>query len=184
MLRVIKLMLKIIKLKIFLTLVLVIFSACSKTDPVTGEKILIEPNPNIKAREFADREGGILGNFGKNTNKSTSATIDFANSNILWRATLKTLDFIPLANTDYTGGIINYDWYSEKENEQIKITVRFLSNELRSDSIQIISHKKTCINANNCSTQKMNENFSNQIKDTILTSARSMKIEEAKKEKK
>jgi hypothetical protein len=176
-------MFKIINLKNFI-LILLILSACSKTDPVTGEKILIEPNPNVKAREFADRGEGILGSFGKNTNKSSSTTIDFANSNVLWKATLKTLDFIPLSNTDYTGGVINYDWYSEKENEQIKITVRFLSNELRSESIQVISFKKTCINTNNCSTEKMNENFSNQIKDTILASARIMKIEEAKKEKK
>ena len=176
-------MFKIINLKNMI-LILLILSACSKTDPVTGEKILIEPNPNVKAREFADRGEGILGSFGKNTNKSSSTTIDFANSNVLWKATLKTLDFIPLSNTDYTGGVINYDWYSEKENEQIKITVRFLSNELRSESIQVISFKKTCINTNNCSTEKMNENFSNQIKDTILASARIMKIEEAKKEKK
>ncbi len=177
-------MFKIIKLKIFLILVSLSFVACSKTDPVTGEKILIEPNPNIKAREVADKGDGILGGLGKNTNRSTSAAIDFANSNVLWKATLKTLDFIPLSNTDYTGGVINYDWYSEKENEQIKITVRFLSNELRSESIQIISHKKICLNSNNCSTQKMNESFSNQIKETILASARNMKIEEAKKEKK
>jgi hypothetical protein len=177
-------MFKIIKLKIFLILFFLTLAACSKTDPVTGEKILIEPNPNIKAREIANKGDGILGNLGKNTNKSTSAAIDFANSNVLWKATLKTLDFIPLSNTDYTGGVINYDWYSEKENEQIKITVRFLSNELRSESIQIISHKKTCLNFNNCSTQRMNENFSNQIKETILASARNMKIEEAKKERK
>jgi hypothetical protein len=177
-------MFKIIKLKIFLILLFLSFVACSKTDPVTGEKILIEPNPNIKAREVANKGDGILGNLGKNTNRSTSAAIDFANSNVLWKATLKTLDFIPLSNTDYTGGVINYDWYSEKENEQIKITVRFLSNELRSESIQIISHKKTCLNFNNCSTQRMNENFSNQIKETILASARNMKIEEAKKERK
>ena len=177
-------MFKIIKLKIFLILLFLSFVACSKTDPVTGEKILIEPNPNIKAREVANKGDGILGNLGKNTNRSNSAVIDFANSNVLWKATLKTLDFIPLSNTDYTGGVINYDWYSEKENEQIKITVRFLSNELRSESIQIVSHKKTCLNFNNCSTQKMNENFSNQIKETILASARNMKIEEAKKERK
>jgi hypothetical protein len=177
-------MFKIIKLKIFLILFFLTLAACSKTDPVTGEKILIEPNPNIKARETANKGDGILGNLGKNTNKSTSAAIDFVNSNVLWKATLKTLDFIPLSNTDYTGGVINYDWYSEKENEQIKITVRFLSNELRSESIQIISHKKTCLNFNNCSTQRMNENFSNQIKETILASARNMKIEEAKKERK
>ena len=77
-------MFKIIKLKIFLILFFLTLAACSKTDPVTGEKILIEPNPNIKARETANKGDGILGNLGKNTNKSTSAAIDFVNSNVLW----------------------------------------------------------------------------------------------------
>jgi hypothetical protein len=94
---------------------------------------------------------------------------------------LKTLEFLPLQNADYSGGVIVYDWYSDNNsNDQIKVTVRFLSNEVRSDSVQITSHKKTCINEK-CSVSKLNNNFSTEIKDTILTTARALKIEDAKK---
>ena len=75
--------------------------------------------------------------------------------------------------------VINIDLNSS--NEQIKITVRFLSNELRSDSLNIIAHKKICDSSGACSVVKMNDNFINQIKDSIITSARQIKIEESKK---
>ena len=130
--------------KLLLLFLLLFISNCAdKIDPTTGEKIIIEPNPQTKAKQFADKGQGIFGDI--NNKKSSGTTFEFSTSNVLWRATLKSLDFLPLANADYSGGIIVYDWYSsDSSNEQIKITVRFLSNELRSESIQIISHKKTC----------------------------------------
>ena len=164
---------------------LILISCGSKNDSVTGEKILIEPNPNIKARQFVEKEGGIFGNItGQEKNKG-STIIDFASSNVLWRATLKTIDFIPVANLDYAGGMIVYDWYSENENsdEQIKIQVRFLNNELRADSIQVLTYKKKCDQNAKCKIFKAEEKFSEQIKDTILSSARKIKIEETKKSK-
>jgi hypothetical protein len=173
------------KIKIFLSLLFCIFILnCSKTDSVTGEKILIEPDTQKKAREFADKGGGIFGDI--NNKKSSSTSVDFASSNVMWKATLKTLEFLPLSNTDYSGGIIVYDWYSQTNNprEQIKISVRFLSNELKSDSIKVIAHKKICDSADKCSNSTLDEKFSNTVKENIITSARSLKIEEAKKEKK
>lgn len=157
---------------------------CAKNDPVTGEKILIEPNAEKRAREFADKGGGIFGDINRKATGSTS--VDFASSNVMWRATLKTLDFLPLSNTDYSGGIIIYDWYSQPNNprEQIKISVRFLSNELRSDSIKIIAHKKICETLERCSNSTLDQNFANSVKESIINSARTLKIEEAKKEKK
>ena len=157
---------------------------CAKVDPVTGEKILIEPDTRKKSREFADKEGGIFGDLGRSGNKST--TFEFGTSNVLWRATLKSLDFLPLLNADYSGGIIIYDWYSQNNNpkEQIKISVQFLSNELRSDSIKIIAHKKICETTERCSNSTIDQNFANSIKESIIISARSLKVEEAKKEKK
>jgi hypothetical protein len=155
---------------------------CSKTDPVTGEKIIINPDPKKKAEEFVKKEGGLFGDITKNKNITT---YDFATSNILWRATLKTLDFLPVSNIDYSGGVIVYDWYSENENsnEQIKVTVRFLNNELRTDSLQIITHKKTCGVNERCKISKINDSFSNEIKNSILGSARTMRIEEQKEKK-
>jgi hypothetical protein len=159
------------------------YSCTSNQDPVTGEKQRIEPNVNQRAKDFVDKGGGIMGMIGK-SNENTN--FKFSTSNVLWRATLKSLDFLPLINADYTGGIIIYDWYSQANNpkEQIKISVQFLSDELRSDSVKITAHKKICDNADRCSNSTIDQNFSNSIKENIITAARTLKIEEAKKEKK
>ena len=71
--------------------------------------------------------------------KSGGGTFDFASSNELWRASLDTIDFMPLSSVNYSGGIIITDWYSEKNNsnESIKISIRFLTNEIRSDALDV-----------------------------------------------
>lgn len=170
--------------KILLLIFLLFLSNCAgKVDPTTGEKIRIEPNPQTKAKEFAEKGQGIFGDI--NNKKSSGNTFEFSTSNVLWRATLKSLDFLPLLNADYSGGVIVYDWYSNNSsNEQIKISVRFLSNELRSDSIEITSHKKTCDQNNKCITEKLNNNLPADIKDKILLVARTMRIEENKSNQK
>ena len=161
---------------------MIVGCSSSTTDPVTGEKVVINPDPKQRAREYADKKGGIFGDI--NNRGSNNTTFAFGTSNVLWRATLKTLEFLPIANADYSGGIIVYDWYSDKDsNEQIKISIKFLSNEVRSDAVQITSHKRMCIN-DKCSTSKLDNNFSNEIKDSILTTARALKIEDSKKENK
>jgi hypothetical protein len=170
--------------KLLLAFFLIFLSNCAgKVDPATGDKVRIEPNPQTKAKEFAEKGQGIFGDI--NNKKSSGTTFEFSTSNVLWRATLKSLDFLPLTNADYSGGIIVYDWYSNNSsNEQIKVTVRFLSNELRSESIEIISHKKTCDQNNKCITEKLNNNLSADIKEKILLAARTMKIEENKSNQK
>lgn len=166
-----------------ISLTFIFIYGCSSTNSEKNDKVLIEPNVNVKTREFADKGGGILGDFNK---KSSSNTFEFASSNILWRATLQSLDFLPLINADYSGGVIIYDWYSQVNNpkEQIKISIRFVNNELRSDSIIVTAHKKVCDNLDKCSNSAIDQKFSNSIKESIITSARVLKIEEAKKEKK
>ncbi len=174
----------IIKNKTFLKLIfpiLLIYNCSSNSEK--NDKILTETNTQVKSREFADKGGGIFGDLNK---KTSSNTFEFASSNILWRATLKSLDFLPLLNADYSGGVIIYDWYSQSNNpkEQIKISVRFLNNELRSDSVVVTAHKKICDSLDKCSNSTIDQNFSNSIKESIITSARTLKIEELKKEKK
>ena len=167
-------------------LILFVFS-CSKTDPVSGEKVLIETNPQAKARAAADKGDGIFGDILKGGKASSSNIYDFSSSNVLWKATLKALDFMPLVNADYQGGVIIYDWYSDNENykDQIKITVRFLSKELRSDSINVTAHKKICQeNETKCKIIKTTDSLSNEIKNTILNSARILRIEEEKSKNK
>ena len=173
--------------KNFLIIISLIFlNQCAKTDPITGERVIIDPNLDRKASEFRDKGGGLFGDINKIGKNVGGGSFEFASSNVLWRATLKSLDFLPLLNADYSGGIIIYDWYSQTNNpkEQIKISVQFLNNELRSDSVKITAHKKICETAERCSNSTLDQNFANSIKESIITSARTLKIEEAKKEKK
>ena len=168
---------------IFLNLLLVMLflNACqaNKAEEI-AQKDKFESNAYDRARAYADKNPVTI--FGKDS-KDKNTNFEFSTSNVLWRASLKTLDFIPLATVDYSGGIIITDWYSEgKSNkEQIKIQIRFFSTELRSESIQVVSYKKICENNNECNNLAGNESFNKEIKDLIINSARQIRIEENKK---
>ena len=166
----------------FLSLLIIILSSCKsneKQDGNIGNQEKFEPSADVRAREFADKNPITL--FKDSKDKNTN--FEFGTSNVLWRASLKTIDFIPLATVDYSGGIIITDWYSEGKlnKEQIKIQIRFVSTELRSESIQVISYKKICETNNECLNIAGNENFNREIKDLIINTARQIKIEESKK---
>ena len=166
----------------FLTFLMILLNHCAKTDPVTGEKILEETDPAKKARDFAAKQGGLFGDIGKN---NSGTNFEFSTSNVLWRATLKNLDFLPLVNADYSGGIIVYDWYSNKgENQSIKISVRFLSNELKSSSVVVAGHKKICDDLGKCFVEKLDNKFTEEIKESVIATARQIKIEDTKKDTK
>ena len=107
-----------------------------------------------------------------------SGNFDFASSNELWRASLDTIDFMPLASANYSGGIIITDWFSgnskiETEKRMLKITVRFLTNEIRADALKVNIHEKICkLNTlNDCSVNKISSNLENEIKLAILKKA-------------
>ena len=122
---------------------------------------------------------GVLGNRG-------STNYEFSTSNPMWRASLEILDFLPLSTVDYSGGMIITDWYSENNSEEsIKISVRFLSNEVRSDNLKIIVHKKKCINATNCIISRLGDNeISNELITSIVKTAAKLEQEDKKKNKK
>jgi hypothetical protein len=168
-------------MKRFLTLfILTILVSCSsRNDPITEKKEVLEPNVFERGKKAAE-ENPIISLGGR---KQKAADIEFSSSNVLWRATLKSLEFLPLSNTDYSGGIIVYDWYSQVNNpkEQIKISVQFLNNELRSESIKVTAHKKVCDGADRCSNSTLDQNFANSVKESIIATARTLKIEETKK---
>ena len=90
----------------------------------------------------------------------------------LWRASLETIDFMPLLTVDYAGGLIITDWYSDgSSNESIKITIKFLDTEVRVDAMIIDIHKKICNNSNNCSINKIDTKLNFEIRDKILKKA-------------
>jgi len=164
----------------YLLIVSFLFSCSANVDPVTGERRTYELNEKERIKQNVEKGGGIFGDLGKS---SKETTFSFGTSNVLWRATLKSLDFMPLASIDYSGGVLVTDWYSENTNplEKIKIMVRFLSNELRTDSVVVIGHKMNCSAQGVCSTTTLNDKFNESIKDTIINTARLIKIDDEKK---
>ena len=156
------------KLIISNLLVLVLVASCGFYKPVDARKVSPKASERVKAN-IEKGEGFRLKGLGK----KSSGDFDFATSNEMWRATLDVLDFAPLSNVDYSGGLIITDWFNEKTNKKnsLKITVRFLSNEIRADGVEVILHKKTCNADLECSISKYSGKLNNEIKLAILKKA-------------
>ena len=105
--------------------------------------------------------------------KKSGGVFEFASSNELWRASLDIIDFMPLASVNYSGGIIITDWYStdQSSNESIKISIRFLSNEVRSDALDIKVFNKKCLSQLNCVISETAGNLISELKEKILKTA-------------
>ena len=111
---------------------------------------------------------------------------DFASANELWRASLDTIDFMPLSSVNYSGGIIITDWYSESStpNESIKISIRFLTNEIRSDALNIKIFNRTCADTLlNCKFTEVEGNLVAELKKEILKKAAEYKVTKEKESK-
>jgi hypothetical protein len=124
-----------------------------------------------KARQnINEGRGASVGGLFKNR---SGGNFEFTSSNPMWRASLEILDFLPLTTVDYSGGIIITDWYNDSENynDSIKITVRFLSNEIRSDSVKVIVHNKICSSQNKCKVTEQKSKISTELVSSILTKA-------------
>jgi len=157
----------------------IVFNSCGIYKKTDARKIPTNANERIK-KNMEEGSGFRLGNLGKRGNGS----FQFASSNPLWRASLDKLNFAPLNNVDYGGGIIVTDWFSnESSNEQIKITIRFLTNEIRSDAIDVIIHKKICTTQNNCKINKIESVLNSEIKFAILKKAAQIKNDDLARKK-
>ena len=146
-----------------------ILTACGplKYKPVDAKKV----SPNVDERVKRNiEEGRGVRLFG---GQKKGGTFDFASSNFLWRAALDTIDFMPLASANYSGGIIITDWYSENNNEgeSVKISIRFLSNEIRADAIDINVFLKQCDKNLNCVTSQNQGQLSKELASNILRKA-------------
>ncbi len=143
---------------------------------------VIENLPGGDARKFSyDEKERVKKNLeeGRGFRLSTNMmngtnTFDFASSNELWRASLDVIDFMPLSSVNYSGGIIITDWYSENQNpnESIKITIRFLTNEVRSDALEIKIFNRKCLdNLLNCRFTQTDGVLVTELKKEILKKA-------------
>ena len=145
--------------------------ACNKNffKKVDARKVSPDPKERVK-KNLEEGRGFRLDNMTKNRG---SGNFEFSSSNELWRASLDTIDFMPLATANYSGGIIVTDWYSEEQKigESIKITIRFLTNEIRADALDIKVFYKKCNTALDCEINQNDGVLKNELKKTILKKA-------------
>ena len=142
-------------------------NSCGIYRPVSAKDYPPEPEKRV-AKNIEEGRGFRLSGGGQK-----GGTFDFASSNELWRATLDTIDFMPLVSANYSGGIIISDWYNDgkSSNEAIKITIRFLTNEIRSDALNVQIFKKDCDANQNCNMYEEKGEINLEIKKSILRKA-------------
>ena len=146
----------------------------------------VKDNPvNVEERVKRNIQEGRGFRFGKGATRG--GDFDFASSNPLWRSAVSVLDFVPLTNASYSGGIIITEWFSsenntESTNRELKITVQFMSNEIRADAIKVLVFEKSCMQ-NNCKTKKIKSKLEGELKLAILKKAALFENEDFKKYK-
>ena len=151
-----------------LFLILINLNSCGIYRPVSAKDYPPEPEKRIKKNLEEGRGFTIMGQMNKK-----GGDFDFATSNEMWRASLDILDFMPLTSADYGGGLIITDWYSDQSNlnDSIKISIRFLSNEIRADALKINVFSKKCEKNVNCKISQSNPKIENDLKVAILKRA-------------
>jgi hypothetical protein len=162
-------------------LILIFLNSCSA---LKYKQSNVKDNPVNEAERVAKNMEEGKG-FKLFDDKKKGGVFQFASSNPLWRASIEVLDFIPLTNASYSGGIIITDWYSQAgpNDESIKITVRFLSNQIRSDALSISVYKKKCKAYENCETINGDGTINQEIKLAILKRATQLKKSDFAKKK-
>ena len=157
--------------KFFISIIflLLILNACKSLPG--GDALKNPPNPKERvAKNLEQGKGFRLSNATKNLG---GTNYEFASSNELWRASLDTIDFMPLTSANYSGGIIITDWYSDNSspNESIKIIIRFLTNEIRADALNIKIFYKNCKSITNCLVTEKETSLKNELRKEILKKA-------------
>ena len=165
---------KISKILVFVCILPFLLNSCANR----GDARKSPPQPELRVKRNLEQGKGFR--LMDTLNKGKSTNYEFASSNELWRASLDAIDFMPLSSVNYSGGIIVTDWYfsNEDSNESVKISIRFLTNEIRSDALNIKVFKKICKINNNCKISESSGELIKELKKKILKTA---KIYEAAK---
>ena len=146
----------------------------------------VKDNPvNVDQRVKRNIQEGRGFRFGKGATRG--GDFDFASANPLWRASIEILDFVPLTNASYSGGIIITEWFSSEKkdsasNRELKISLQFMTNEIRADALKIDVFEKNCIQ-NNCKTKKIKSKLESELKLAILKKAALFEKDDFKKYK-
>ena len=150
--------------------IFILFSGCGIYKPVDARKV----SPNAQERVKKNLEEGKGFKLFDTNRAAMGGAFQFANANGLWRASLDTIDFMPLSSVNYSGGVIITDWYSENSspNESVKISIRFLTNEVRSDALDIKIFNRVCENNSfNCKYVDSSDELITELKKEILKKA-------------
>tara|TARA_B110000971_G_scaffold174683_1_gene179758 strand:- start:490 stop:1074 length:585 start_codon:yes stop_codon:yes gene_type:complete len=175
-------------MKNFILLIFILFlslSGCTKTKSIFKRADVKDVPINVNDRVKRNLEEGRGIRFSKKTN--SGGTFDFASSNELWRASIDVLDFVPFSNASYSGGILITEWFdgnskTKNEKRDLKITVRFLTNEIRADALDINIHERKCQKSfSDCNVKKIQSKLENEIKLAILKRAAFLESDQFKK---
>ena len=164
---------------LLIPLILIALSSCG----TGGDARKNPPQPELRVkRNLEEGRGFTIDNVLKNR-KKRGGNFEFASSNELWRASLDTIDFMPLSSVNYSGGIIITDWYSDESSidESVKISIRFLTNEVRADALDIKVFYKKCNKVMNCKISQKKGTLVTELKRNILNKAATYKKEKKDK---
>ena len=173
---------KLFKLQFLLFFIIsLLISGCGGKWGADARKVSPDPKQRVK-KNLEEGKGFRLNDIGKK--KSSGTTYEFASSNELWRASLDVIDFMPLTTANYNGGIIVTDWYSENQQagESIKITIRFLTNEVRSDALLVKVFYKKCKTVLDCEITETDGKIKEELTKSILKQAAIYKTQSDKKD--
>ena len=163
-----------------LGILLLVLNSCQalKYKPTKAGEVPVSADDRVKKNMEEGRGFRLM-----NINKQKGGTFDFASSNELWKASLDTIDFMPLVSANYSGGIIITDWYNDgsSNNQSVKISIRFLTNEIRSDALDIKIFTKNCSTNIECKIYENKGNLVFELKKSILKKAAIYEKENKKK---
>jgi hypothetical protein len=149
-------------------IIILTLKSCGLYKPTDAKEFPPEPEKRVQKNLEEGRGFQIFSDKNKG-----GGTFDFASSNPMWRASLDIINFMPLISADYGGGLIITDWYTDgdQKNQSIKISIRFLSNEIRADGLEIIVFTKDCNSQINCKIQESDTKIKEELKIAILKRA-------------
>ena len=151
----------------FIGILLLVLNSCQALKYKPTKAGEVPPNADDRVQKNMEEGRGFRL---MSINKQKGGTFDFASSNELWKASLDTIDFMPLVSANYSGGIIITDWYNDgsSNNQSVKISIRFLSNEIRSDALDIKIFTKNCSTYVECKIYENKGNLIFELKKSIL----------------
>ena len=152
-------------------IVLFFLNSCGplKYRPVDAKEY--PPNPDLRVAKNIEEGRGFR--LTDTLRKNAGGNFEFASSNPLWRASLDTIDFMPLLAANYSGGVIVTDWYNDgnSRNHSVKISIRFLTNEIRVDSLDIRVFEKKCGVNIECVISENKGTLAKELQKSILKKA-------------